>query len=67
LEAARLKVQDMLVLIDREQGGAADLAQRGYRLHTILRLTEILDALRESARITPAQHTQVRTYLGTHS
>lgn len=63
LEAAGLQVQDVLVLIDREQGGAADLAQRGYRLHTILRLTEILDALRESARITPAQHTQVRTYL----
>lgn len=64
LEEAGLKVRDVLVLIDREQGGADDLARRGYRLHAILRLTEILNVLRESGRITPAQHTQVLTYLG---
>lgn len=64
LEEAGLTVCDVLVLIDREQGGAGDLAQRGYRLHAALRLTEILDALREFGRITPAQHTEVLTYLG---
>jgi orotate phosphoribosyltransferase len=63
LEEAGLKVQDVLVLIDREQGGAADLAQHGYRLHAILRLTEILDALRESRRITPEQYDEVAAYL----
>ena len=63
LEAAGLTVRDVLVLIDREQGGAADLAQRGYRLHAVLRLTEILDTLREDAYITPAQHAEVLRYL----
>jgi len=63
LEAAGLTVRDILVLLDREQGGAEYLARRGYRLHAILRLTEILDALRESGRITPAQHTKVLAYL----
>ncbi|MCP4543202.1 MAG: orotate phosphoribosyltransferase [Chloroflexi bacterium] len=63
LEAAGLNVKDVLVLIDREQGGTEDLAQRGYRLHAIFRLPEILDALRESARISDAQHTQVLAYL----
>jgi len=63
LETAGLTVRDVLVLVDREQGGAEYLAQRGYRLHAVLRLTEILDALRESARITPAQHAGVLTYL----
>lgn len=63
LEEAGLTVRDVLVLIDREQGGGDDLAERGYRLHTILRLTEILDMLRESDRITPAQHTDVLQYL----
>ncbi|MEA3341126.1 MAG: orotate phosphoribosyltransferase, partial [Chloroflexota bacterium] len=43
LEEAGLVVRDVLVLIDREQGGAEDLAQRGYRLHTVLRLTGVLD------------------------
>jgi uridine monophosphate synthetase len=63
LEAAGLSIQDVLVLIDREQGGADDLAQRGYRLHAILRLTEILTTLRESGRITPKKHAEVLAYL----
>ena len=64
LETAGLEIQDVLVLIDREQGGAQDLAKHGYRLHTVFRLTEILDALQESTRISPAQHAEVATYLG---
>lgn len=63
LEEAGLRVQDVLVLIDREQGGAGDLAQRGYRLHAILRLTEILDILRDSARITLTQYNETLAYL----
>jgi len=63
LEAAGLTVRDVLVLIDREQGGEQDLAQRGYRLHAVLRLAEILDVLRETGRITPAQHAEVLHYL----
>lgn len=63
LKAAGLDVKDVLVLIDREQGGAEDLAQHGYRLHAVLRLVEILDALPKSARISAAQHDQVLAYL----
>jgi orotate phosphoribosyltransferase len=63
LEAAGLRVRDVLVLIDREQGGARDLAQHNYRLHAILHLTQILDVLQETARITPAQHAEVLAYL----
>lgn len=63
LEAAGLTVRDVLVLIDREQGGEEDLARRGYHLHAILQLSELLDSLRKSARITPDQHAQVLRYL----
>jgi orotate phosphoribosyltransferase len=63
LEAAGLTLRDVLVLIDREQGGAEDLARRGYRLHAILRLSQALDVLRESDRITPAQYAEVLAYL----
>ncbi|MEX2237321.1 MAG: orotate phosphoribosyltransferase [Dehalococcoidia bacterium] len=45
LEGAGLVVQDILVLVDREAGGRETLAERGYRLHTILTLAEILDAM----------------------
>jgi len=33
LEEAGLSVHDVVVLIDREQGGADDLSRRGYKLH----------------------------------
>ena len=63
LEAAGLTVRDVLVLVDREQGGGEDLAQRGYRLHATLRLTELLNVLRKHACITPEQHIEALRYL----
>ncbi len=63
LEEAGLVVRDVLVLIDREQGGAEDLAERGYRLHAVLRLPDILEALEASGCITAEQCTEVIDYL----
>ena len=64
LKEAGLVVQDVLVLIDREQGGVDDLAQQGYRLHAVFKFTDILDTLKESGSITPEQHAEVMAYLG---
>jgi uridine monophosphate synthetase len=63
LQAADLVVRDVLVLIDREQGGARDLAEGGYRLHAALKLTDLLEALRVHERISDAQHAAVLSYL----
>jgi orotate phosphoribosyltransferase len=63
LEAAGLTVQDILVLIDREQGGAADLAGRGYALHSVFRLSEMIEVLRRAGIITQAQRDEVISYL----
>lgn len=63
LEAAGLVVRDVLVLIDREQGGGRDLAERGYQLHAALTLRELLEALVGSGRITGEQHGEVLAYL----
>lgn len=63
LESAGLKVSDVLVLIDREQGGTEDLQERGYTLHAVLLLSDILDSLQESGRITPDQYNEVNDYL----
>jgi uridine monophosphate synthetase len=63
LEAVGLLVHDVLVLIDREQGGAQDLAERGYQLHAVLELTAMLAALQDTARITPKEHADVLAYL----
>jgi uridine monophosphate synthetase len=65
LEAAGLKVSDVAVLIDREQGGDKNLAEKGYRLHAALQLSKILDTLHQTGRISTEQLTAVRQYLET--
>lgn len=63
LEAAGLRVKDVVVLIDREQGGREDLAAAGYRLHSVLRLSQLLDLLVEAGRIGEEQRAEVMAYL----
>ncbi len=64
LEAAGLKVRDILVLIDREQGGVEELDAHGYAVHSVLTLNHILDALTEAGRLVPARRDEVRAWLG---
>jgi uridine monophosphate synthetase len=63
LEAAGLAVSDVVVLIDREQGGPQNLAAAGYRLHAALTLSQIVAALEAAQRITASQAAAVRDYL----
>jgi uridine monophosphate synthetase len=63
LAAAGLKVSDVAVLIDREQGGAKNLADKGYQLHAALQLSEILTVLRQTGRISDEQYNLVQQYL----
>jgi uridine monophosphate synthetase len=45
LEEAGLIVRDLVVLIDREQGGRERLAGRGYALHAVLTMSQCFDEL----------------------
>lgn len=60
---AGLVVHDILVLIDREQGGAEELAARGYRLHSVLRLSTLLDTLAAAGRLPHAQAQEVMQWI----
>ncbi len=64
LLSAGLVLKDVVVLVDREQGGARELAEKGYTLHAVLTLSEILDILAAGGRITPALRDDVRRALG---
>jgi uridine monophosphate synthetase len=64
LEAAGLQVRDIVVLIDREQGGAGQLAERGYRLHSVLGIRQLLEILLRHGRITAEQQARVLAFLG---
>lgn len=63
LEAAGLIVRDVAVLVDREQGGAAQLRERGYALHAACTLRELLDEYLETKRINRTTYDQVLAYL----
>jgi uridine monophosphate synthetase len=63
LEAAGLNVKDILVLVDREQGGVEELDAHGYAVHAMLTLTQILDALVEAGKLTAACCDKVKSWL----
>jgi uridine monophosphate synthetase len=63
LEAAGLRVRDIVVLLDREEGGREELARRGYHLHSVLTMSELLDVLGRHGRITDDDKAQVQSLL----
>lgn len=63
LLAAGLQVQDVVVLVDREQGGPADLAAAGLRLHSIFTMSSLLDVLARRNRVNAESVARVRAYL----
>ncbi len=63
LEAAGLKICDVVVLIDRQGTGRAELAAAGYRLHAVATLRELVAALAASGSIRQEQAAAVVAYL----
>ena len=63
LEAEGLRVRDVLVLVDREQGGADGLAAAGYTLHAAVRFSELLDIYRRTGLIDETAHARVVAYV----
>jgi orotate phosphoribosyltransferase len=62
LEANGLRVRDVAVLVDREQGGAQELAAAGYQLHAAVTLSQLLDHWRATGGIDEATYERVRAY-----
>jgi uridine monophosphate synthetase len=64
LTDAGLRVKDVVVLVDREQGGRQELAAHGLALHAVLTLSELLDSLVQAGRISDTVRRDVRARLG---
>lgn len=62
LIAHQLQVQDVIALIDREQGGKQAL-EKQYRVHTLLTMTDILQTLLLSAQLSQQEKIYIQTYL----
>ena len=63
LEAAGLVVEDLVVLIDREQGARERLLARGYRLHSVLTISECFDTLGAAGLVEPAVLARAREFV----
>lgn len=63
LEEKGLQVRDIIVLVDREQGGADELASRGYTCRSAYKLGELLSFYLDSGRINQETYNQTVDYL----
>ena len=63
LEETGLKVTDIVVLVDREQGGKTNLTEKGYTLHAVMPISEILSSLKEAGKIDEKIFTEVKNFL----
>jgi uridine monophosphate synthetase len=53
LVEAGLTVRDFVIFLDREQGGADRLKEKGYALHSVLQISAVLAYLRDVGRLSP--------------
>lgn len=65
LEEAGLLITDIVVTIDRGQGGRQIIEAAGYHLHAILTMAEVLQTLAEAEKISSEQVSAVNAYLAT--
>lgn len=63
LRKAGFGVGDVLVVVDREQGGSVELAANGYDLYSIFALTELLNYYVKTGHITADKRDEAVAYL----
>ena len=62
-EASGLKITDFILLVDREQGGGRLLAQKGYALHSVLGIHELLDILKGEGKLEEDLYRKANAFL----
>jgi orotate phosphoribosyltransferase len=67
LEISGLKVTDFVVLVDREQGGSKEMAERGYAVHAMYPLSWLLEEFLQCDRINQEKYDEINAYLVANS
>ncbi len=62
---AGLVVKDFAIFLDREQGGAERLREKGYTLHSAMRISAVLEHLHEIGRLPADQLARCRDFIAT--
>lgn len=63
LEENDIVVRDVVVLLDREQGGVNELNQRGYKCHVAFKLKELLKFYLDSEKVSLEKYEETISYL----
>ncbi|MHB9037400.1 MAG: orotate phosphoribosyltransferase [Armatimonadota bacterium] len=63
LREAGLVITDVLIILDREQGGDRILAKSGYKLHSLGKLSEVLDVLVAAGKVESEMRTKVTKFI----
>lgn len=63
LKHGGLEVKDIVVLVDRQQGGKDNLENKGYNLHSILTMDEVLEILKEEGKIDEEMFKKVKKFI----
>jgi uridine monophosphate synthetase len=66
LESEGLFVNDAAVLLDREQGGCHYLAERGYKLHSVFTISELLALLHKNEKIDFSTVQTIKEFISSH-
>jgi uridine monophosphate synthetase len=61
-----LIVEDIVVLVDREQGGRKFIEGKGFRVHPVCTITSILKVLLEEKKINTETADSVKTFIRDH-
>ena len=63
IEQLGAKVEHIMVVIDREQGGREKLQKEGYRVHALISISELIQHLSQRKRISMEQADAVLGYI----
>jgi orotate phosphoribosyltransferase len=63
LEELGASVKHIMVVVDREQGGRENLKELGCQLHALVRVSEVISALKKSEKISEQQAERVFNYI----
>ena len=63
IESEGITVSDIVVVLDRQQGGKELLEDKGYRVHTLFTISDACDILKADGKLTADEYGRIKDFL----